>query len=355
MRNRRSHQLHRVVRRVSRAGNGPPSADGARRRPELDWARLVELTSVLLASVVAVLSLWFSHRQVDNQLRISRDELSTTREGQITERYTAAVGQLGEDSVDVRLGGIYALQRNMEDFPRDHPTIANVLASYIRTHAASPPKGGKQVPPDVLAALDVISSRDSAHDGAFVPDLRSVHLPGAELGWDPTSPVAAERNRAQLYRAILRRADLRNADLSGADLWGARLTGSNLAGADLSRADLRKATPALADLRGADLAYATLRWADLGASDLRGASLWRTDLRGADLYRAKLAGLALGETDLEGADLSGADLTGASVLPSQILATRIDTKTKLPPALANDPGVRAHISQDEQRPVAPDR
>lgn len=336
-----------MVRRSSRAGNGPPPAGGVRRLPELDWPRLVELTSVLLASAVAVLSLWFSNRQVSNQLRIARDELSTTKEGQITERYTAAVGQLGEDSVDVRLGGVYALQRNMEDRPRDHPTIANVLAAYIRTHAGAPPKSGNQVPPDVLAALDVIGGRNSAHDRSFVPDLRSTHLPGVELGWDPSSPVAADHKRAQLRRAILRDADLKNADLSGADLRGARLARANLADADLSEADIREATLGRANLRDAYMSDAILRKADLRFADLRDADLWDTDLRGANLYRARLAGLTLSETHVDGADLRGADLTGAAVATSQILATRIDAETKLPPDIAGDPEVRARIVQAE--------
>jgi hypothetical protein len=33
------------------------------------------------------------------------------RQGQITERFTRAVDQLGSDSLNVRLGGIYALER----------------------------------------------------------------------------------------------------------------------------------------------------------------------------------------------------------------------------------------------------
>ncbi|MFH8409269.1 pentapeptide repeat-containing protein [Streptomyces sp. NPDC018019] len=347
MRHRRSRQLHRAARRASRAGTGPPPGGGARRRPELDWARLVELTSVLLASVVTVLSLWFSDRQVGRQLRISREGLSATKEEQLTQRYTAAMGQLGEDAVDVRLGGVYALQRLLEDSSRDHPTIAGVLAAYIRTHAGTPPKNNKQVPPDVLAALDVLSGRDSARDGSFVPDLRSVHLPGVELGRDLASPVAAERRPAQLRRAVLRRSDLTDAQLGGADLRGARLAGAKLAGADLRDADLREATPALADLRGANLSDAKLHQADLRGTDLRGATLTGADLSGAVLYRAKLAGLSLSDTDLEGADLSGADLTDAAVARSQILTARIDGETRLPPRLADDPEVRARIARYE--------
>jgi hypothetical protein len=35
----------------------------------------------------------------------------STREGQVTDRYTAAVNQLGHNQLAVRLGGVYALER----------------------------------------------------------------------------------------------------------------------------------------------------------------------------------------------------------------------------------------------------
>ncbi|MEV5680738.1 hypothetical protein AB0L80_42070 [Streptomyces sp. NPDC052069] len=107
----------------------------------MDWARRIELFTVVVAAVVAVVGLWYSNvqtRQANDQVRNDR---ALAKEGQITDRYTAAVGNLGEDKVDVRLGGIYALQRIMQDSRRDQPTIANVLATYIRTLAANPRKG----------------------------------------------------------------------------------------------------------------------------------------------------------------------------------------------------------------------
>lgn len=40
----------------------------------------------------------------------------------------------------MRLGGIYALQRIMQDSVRDHSTVVSVLAAYVRQHAPSPVK-----------------------------------------------------------------------------------------------------------------------------------------------------------------------------------------------------------------------
>ncbi|MFE3144584.1 hypothetical protein [Streptomyces scopuliridis] len=109
----------------------PPASD--ERPGALDWARRIALFTVVVAAVVAVVGLWYTSVQ-------ARDDRALAKEGQITDRYTAAVGNLGEDTMDVRLGGIYALQRITQDSRRDQPTIANVLATYIRTHAAKSPR-----------------------------------------------------------------------------------------------------------------------------------------------------------------------------------------------------------------------
>ena len=58
-----------------------------------------------------------------------------SREGQVTDRYTKAIGQLGSKKLDVRIGGIYALERVARDSRRDHPTVMEVLAAFIREHS----------------------------------------------------------------------------------------------------------------------------------------------------------------------------------------------------------------------------
>jgi hypothetical protein len=56
-------------------------------------------------------------------------------EGQLADRYSKAVEQLSSDKLDVRVGGIYALERIARDSHRDHPTIMEVLAAFIREHS----------------------------------------------------------------------------------------------------------------------------------------------------------------------------------------------------------------------------
>jgi len=60
------------------------------------------------------------------------------REGQITERFTRAVDQLGNRNVDVRVGGIYALERIAKDALADRTAIQFLIGAFIRNHANLP-------------------------------------------------------------------------------------------------------------------------------------------------------------------------------------------------------------------------
>ena len=158
-----------------------------------------------------------------------------SREGQVTDRYTKAIEQLGSDQLDVRIGSIYALERVARDSPKDHPTVMEVLTAFIRQYAPRkwPETGsGRWTRPDVQAALTVVGRR------AAQRDIRD-------------RPI-------DLYHAVLIGANLSGADLSGATLHGATLRGADLRDAILARADLRGVTLRDARYGGADLTGA--RW-----------------------------------------------------------------------------------------------
>ena len=226
---------------------------------------------------------------------VSRRTLELTEQGQVTDRYTKAIEQLGSDKLDVRIGGIYALERVARDSARDHPTVMEVLTAFIREHShepwPSPDPGGREqqrsTRPDVQAALTVIGRRNTELDIQQI-DLARAFLPGANLSF-------AKLAGADLREANLDGANLSFAKLAGADLREANLDGANLTLAELMRADLRGA-----NLVGAELVSVSASAADLGIIDVR------TNLRDADLR-----GLDLGRADLTDARLDGAVLTDA--------------------------------------------
>lgn len=187
--------------------------------------------------------------------RLAQRTLELTEQGQVTDRYTKAIQQLGSSKLDVRIGGIYALERVARDSPRDHPTVIEVLAAFIREHSrerwpVSVAGDDAQQPapfirPDVQAALTVIGRRDISNDRQRI-DLTNAVLPSAllfdaHLVWvrlvDATLKNAV-LTRANLGHALLNDTDLAGANLAGAHLNDAMLIRANLTGADLTGADL---------------------------------------------------------------------------------------------------------------------
>jgi hypothetical protein len=308
----RAARLQRVARRRTRTapsrvaapiGSRPP---GRRRRtpaplspaarqpaaaaPTDRWTRFHQIAGTLaaLGTLAVIVLTWLSLQQVDNEQALIRNEHALTREGQVTDRYNNAVSNIGDDSPEVRLGGIYALQRIMEDSTRDQPAIVNVLSTHIRNHAKKPKPGTeapKEPADDVQAALTALGSRNPAHDHTAHVDLSGADLRYADL--DGANLRDANLSGADLRYADLDGTNLRDAYLGGVDLRDTGLNGTNLRDAYLGGVDLHDTGVRYADLSGARLSGVDLRDAYLGGADLSGAYLDDVDLDGADLDGVK--------------------------------------------------------------------
>ncbi len=220
-----------------------------------------------------------------------------TREGQVTDRYGKAVGQLGEDGPSksmVRLGGIYALERLASDSIRDQPTIVQVLSAFIR----------QQQPPD--------------------RDVQGVYQP---------------KQDALIAAQVLGRLPERNTSrglLSHAHLQGFYLHRLNLRGVDLFHAHLGEADLGFTRLDDAVLRDADMRGCNLIGTSLRGADLTRANLENAITYLPEAVEARKQGTCLQGALLHDARLHGANLrlakglTQEQVNAADGDDRTVLP-------------------------
>ncbi|MFH9250887.1 pentapeptide repeat-containing protein [Streptomyces lydicus] len=316
-----------------------------------------------LAALAALLFTWMQVGQASKELRISE-------QGQITSRFNAAITNLGSQSMDLRLGGIYALERIMQDSSRDHPTVVAVLSAYVRQHAPLPASGtratqatssGHVASTDVQAVINVLAHRLPGRDRGTTVDLNRTDLRGLKHMHTEESAVNfrdAEFAQADLRGADLGAADLRGATLDGANLTGAYLEQANLAGAGLTEADLTNVTLCtegpgkmehtcpnltgaileLANLTNVGLMRAKLANGDLAGANLTGAILTGADLTkatldGANLTKADLTGADLTDATLDGANLTKANLTGAHLTGVKLKGAKLDGVRGLPPSL----------------------
>jgi len=122
-----------------------------------------------------------------------------SRETQVTDRYTRAVSQIGDRSLEVRVGGIYALVRIGKDSAPDRPTVVYVLGALVR-HRSKDERGTDEQPAeDIYTALRAISRLAPMTDVV-------INLDGADL-----------RNANLLFMHGIR-AIIQGADVAGASL-----------------------------------------------------------------------------------------------------------------------------------------
>ena len=274
----------------------------------------IQAVGVLLAALAGLGGLYLTRQNTDKQLRQARESQEQiqrlTEQGQITERFTRAIDQLGATDekgkkLETRLGGIYALERIDKESPDRayHGTVMEVLTAYVRENsrrdrgksstptsaaneAAEQDKGVEQdvepdlqrPPADIQAILDVLKRREEER----VPEKHRVFI---------------DLQGAFLQHAYLPRVNFRVAELWQANLQRAFLRGADFYDADLSKAILNGATLSVANLQIARLHNADLRRANLEGANLRGANLEGADLRGArNLTQAQIEE-ALGNKD----------------------------------------------------------
>ncbi|WP_146231643.1 pentapeptide repeat-containing protein [Lentzea atacamensis] len=262
---------------------GSPSSPGSSSSSrESRWARI----SGIVTAITAVLALLFTALS----LAATRDQIEVARQGQINDRYTRAVDQVGAqgpENLHRRIGGIYALERIAADSPHDHQsTVVEVLSAFIRSTSPRPKNGTcGETPVDVLAAFTVLARRNVTLDPKpMVIDLRDT---------------------------CLRAARAPQGNLTGMSFVGADLTGANLNAARLGLTSFSKATMVEVRLDTADMTdgFVFCEDADFTRATFASAKFGSADFSGSTFTDATFDHADLGHTDFSGARLTGAKHT----------------------------------------------
>ncbi|MCS4277570.1 uncharacterized protein YjbI with pentapeptide repeats [Mycetocola sp. BIGb0189] len=271
--------------------------------------------------VIAVVSLVFTWQRD----RITRHRADLERDSNFTDRYTEAIAQLGNtDSLAIRIGGVYALERIAFDSSRDRLTIAHVLETFVRelshvhsTVTLQPSRATQRA----AESTNKVSARPGAEIASAILALgRMASFMNTNIDFDL---VGANLGELRVAGVNLENANLRDADLCGIDLVGANLKGANLGNSNLTRANL-----ANADLRGA---YFYPKWCQklsLEKANLSGMELWFFTLDAVRLHGSDCGNAKFYQGELSRVSFSSANLT-STVFDGCELKTVDFTRAKL--------------------------
>jgi hypothetical protein len=243
-----------------------------------------------VAGAIGIFFTWRGQRLAQEGLedtrRSTQENLRLAREGQIAERFTRAIDQLGKMEnekkvLEVRLGAIYALERIASESDELYWPSLEILAAYVRHNAAK-------------------KSEEEEHEywvGHADADIQAIiHV----FGQRTREYGKGEDDRILLEATDLRNTNFRFGNFTGIWFWKA-------------------------DLRGANF----------GFSDLRGAAFAESDLRKAFFDDVEnLAEVNFRNADLEGTRFYGANLAAAlNLTQNQIEQAKGDEDTILPEGL----------------------
>jgi Pentapeptide repeats (8 copies) len=232
-----------------------------------------------IAAWVALSQLSIARKRHDAQVRRDNAQTEADRQRRIQESFVKAVEMLASDKMQVRLGGIYALERiYMRESQDDYWTIIETLTAFVRDIGRRK-KGDltKMAPFMSINSPELLEKPDKA--ATDVSAAMSVLLRRPEWGrqYENENQLQIDLANTALRQLVLTGIDLRRANFTGADLRVTWFMQANLSDSWLPFAKLNSA-----DFRGANL-----RGARLFDADMEGTLLHDADLCGANLHRVE--------------------------------------------------------------------
>ena len=192
----------------------------------------------ILGGFAIVIGLYYTWRRVT----IAEKELKVSQEGQITERFTRAVDQLGaidqfgNPAIEIRLGGIYALERISKESKEDYWPIMEILTAYVRKNSSAEIVGNKKV---MHLDMDIQANESTTSE---VPEVRKISLDIQAiltvLGRRKNSFNDGETSCLNLQGLVLKGLILKGLILKGLIFKGLILKGLILKGLILKKANL---------------------------------------------------------------------------------------------------------------------
>lgn len=259
-----------------------------------------------IAILYGVYLSWKRINIAEDDLKATQKSLEISKQGQITERFTRAIDQLGRKELEIRLGGIYALEKIASESEEYYSPVIEILTAYIRKNSGVNPQIKEKSlicePASIDFQVNENANREATNARKLPLDIQAIL-------------TVIGRRQKYFSNGESNRLNLREVCLIGANFKGFHLEGACFRGSDLHGATFTDAHLEGANFAGSNLEWAKFREAHLEDATFTVASLKHAYFRQAHLERSKYFGASL-----ENADFTYANLDGASNLDTDILS-----------------------------------
>lgn len=273
---------------------------------------------LLIAGFVGLLFLGVRAKAQSVSARSAQRQADLAEKGHITERYIKAIDQLGathgdgKPNLEVRLGGIYGLERVAHESDDLYQQIIEVLTAYVRTNAIDPlaeyheskltadfveeKQAGLKA--DVQAVITVLGRRKKMENEkpmdfsyAYLPlynfeggnfseaNFRRANCWGANFSETDCSRVVFVETRCE--KARFKSAKCRNALFNAADCRSANFKGADCTDVRFTEADCTKANFTKSTCKNSDFSLSTCTKAVFTTAYCKGANFVRGNFQGA--------------------------------------------------------------------------
>jgi uncharacterized protein YjbI with pentapeptide repeats len=307
------------------------STDNNKYRNEFKEKRNREQLLAQLENQSKEFSKSFREIRYDLSEELDKKVLRNLEEKQLTKLFITSIKHLGNSKIEVRLGGIYTLEKVMNDSSIYYWVTIEILSAFIREKQLIKKtkvlkegleeniipyfENDEKIRIDIQSAFKVLGRRKASRNVKDkMVDLSSINLANIKMQDFDFSYV-----------------DFSDSSLKSANFSTSKLVGSYFRGTNLSEVDFSNANLSSAFFGNANLSHANLSHANLCGTYFGNANLSHANLNHADLSRAFLRDADFSETNLDGANLSDADLSQCKDLTrKQLNSVTTNEKTKLP-------------------------
>ena len=205
----------------------------------------------IFGGIAIGIGLYYTWKRItiaEDELKTIQENLKVSQEGQITERFTWAVDQLGaidqsrNPAIEIRLGGIYALERISTESEKDYWPIMEILTAYVRKNSSIDNRLKENSMTSKVISMVIQTNKNAKKEYSKernIPlDIQAILT---VIGRRKNYLNYGESNHLNLEMAYLQGADLKDAHLEGANLIDVHLEGADLTGTNLEEADLKQA------------------------------------------------------------------------------------------------------------------